>query len=514
MAHLRPPVPYNPEDDPRKLNNLSSISTCKDDFLSSIASPRDHYLAQRSAERRQGIPGYVDPGGYHQKVGPLSPRAFPKSAAHPNGFDRDLERRQQEAETQMQNMQVQQQQQQQHQQQHQQQYRHEQEQHYRDDHDSMQAPQQPHREIYQGAMLSKDEYMAVEDALNTRFADMRKAFQYVDLDGSGTLDRAEIARALDLWGVPMDNRKLDALMAMCDTTGEGEISYEEFVHALARDRAFRTELANQEGKKRVKASKEEKSAAEILHDAQEGLNMRFGDMRKAFQYVDLDHSGTLDRSEIERALHMWNVPITAEKLDQLWDTLDVNSNGEISYAEFVNALARDTAGQKIDPAGPAATQLTKEQRETKQALRQAEDAVSSKFTDMRKAFQYVDLDHSGTVNRSELERALQMWNIQMPPEKLDVLWDEIDYNRNGEISYAEFVDALARDAVGKRWSGAAEEGLQIQPRSQTPSTRAPTPPAPPTLRELRLQEKAFQRQQRLAEQMVQRIGGPGGYGRR
>ena len=73
------------------------------------------------------------------------------------------------------------------------------------------------------------------DALNSRFSDMFKAFQYVDLDRSGTLDKKEIARALDLWNIPLDHAKLNDLIAACDYDGDGEVDYKEFVDVLARD---------------------------------------------------------------------------------------------------------------------------------------------------------------------------------------------------------------------------------------------------------------------------------------
>jgi len=73
------------------------------------------------------------------------------------------------------------------------------------------------------------------EGLNSRFSNMMKAFQYVDLDRSGTLNKKELARALDLWNIPIDNAKLDELIAACDDDGNGEVNYKEFVDALARD---------------------------------------------------------------------------------------------------------------------------------------------------------------------------------------------------------------------------------------------------------------------------------------
>ena len=72
-------------------------------------------------------------------------------------------------------------------------------------------------------------------ALNSRFSDMFKAFQYVDLDRSGTLDKQEVRRALDLWNIPIDDEKLDELIEACDHDGDGQVDYKEFVDVLARD---------------------------------------------------------------------------------------------------------------------------------------------------------------------------------------------------------------------------------------------------------------------------------------
>ena len=104
----------------------------------------------------------------------------------------------------------------------------------------LQMPEAPSEEPEQYqhkpmSMLTRAEYAQVEQALNSRFSDMRKAFQYVDLDNSGTVNADELDRALQMWGLQLPRAKVDALMSMCDTTGDGEISYAEFVHALKRE---------------------------------------------------------------------------------------------------------------------------------------------------------------------------------------------------------------------------------------------------------------------------------------
>ena len=62
---------------------------------------------------------------------------------------------------------------------------------------------------------------------------------------------------------------------------------------------------------------------------------------KAFQDIDADGSGRLSKEELAGALKRWKVPITPEKLDQLVTTCDADGDGNISYPEFVDGLAKD-----------------------------------------------------------------------------------------------------------------------------------------------------------------------------
>ena len=242
---------------------------------------------------------------------------------------------------------------------------------------------------------------------------MRKAFQWADLDKSGSLNRSEIARALEMWNIPLDEKKLDQLMAICDKDGDGEVSYAEFVNALARDtvgggayggvsqgggpsssaEALQLPLEplpppsptlreqRLEEKARLRQMRIAKGSplaqggsqslvvdegspsnqprgapvrgvtAFDMQGLQDGLNSRFSDMHKAFQYCDVDKSGTLNRAEIARALKLWNVPMSMDKIDALMTVCDTDGDGEVSYAEFVNALARDTV--RAEPGSEA-----------------------------------------------------------------------------------------------------------------------------------------------------------------
>jgi len=217
----------------------------------------------------------------------------------------------------------------------------------------------------------------------------------------------------------------------------------------------------------------------LAKQAQQALNSRFSDMWKAFKYVDLDNSGTLDEHEIKRALKMWNVSVDDSKLEELMAACDHDGDGQVDYKEFVDALARDTvapaamnkrgmqskeamgtdAFEMIDKqlghgfdlkhamANEGAPAMTARKLKPGELQRQAADAIASRFTDIHKAFQYVDLDGSGTVDEHEIRRALKMWNMPLAAEDVRRLVEQCDKDMNGQINYDEFVDALARDTV-------------------------------------------------------------------
>jgi Ca2+-binding EF-hand superfamily protein len=221
------------------------------------------------------------------------------------------------------------------------------------------------------------------NAMNSRFSDMFKAFQYVDLDKSGSLDAKEIRRALDMWNVPMDEEKLQKLVAACDHDGDGQVDYKEFVDMLARDTVAPAAM----GKRDMQ------SLEAMGVDAQEMLNLQLGHGK------------------------------------------------EKAYKISINDGMDDTA---------FAVQMSDEDR-----LKQASNAMNSRFTDMFKAFQYVDLDGSGTVDEKELLHALDLWNVPIDKASVKKLIAKCDHDGDGGIDYKEFVDHLARDtvapaAMGKR----------------------------------------------------------------
>lgn len=321
-----------------------------------------------------------------------------------------------------------------------------------------------------------------EQSMNARFSDMHRAFQWVDLDRSGFLSRTEMIRALKFWGVPYHAKAVDIIFNTCDKNKDGEISYAEFVDALARDTVQRNvsswEREQYDGLKQASPGSrvrrgpapskppdaairpppyignQDKNKATVAL-VEQALNSRFQSMHKAFQFIDLDMSGKISVKELKRALQLWNVPTDSAAIEAIFAECDRDSDGNISYSELVNALARDKVQQataswecgetKFENIQAPAPTYHKPLNQQAGVVQQAENAVNTHFSDMHKAFQYIDVDHSGSLNAAEIKRALDLWNVPASNESIDKLLRTCDVDGNGNISYKEFVDLLARD---------------------------------------------------------------------
>ena len=59
----------------------------------------------------------------------------------------------------------------------------------------------------------------------------------------------------------------------------------------------------------------------------------FAKLRNAFRTLDTDNSGTLQLSEIRTGFNELNMP--ENELNQIFERIDFNHDGEINYSEFL-----------------------------------------------------------------------------------------------------------------------------------------------------------------------------------
>jgi len=131
-------------------------------------------------------------------------------------------------------------------------------------------------------------------------------------------------------------------------------------------------------------------------------------LRKAFDQYDSTNDGVITFDEFQRALKSCNY--TEDQLTDIFCSIDVNDNGVIMYTEFLAAA--------ISSHG-----AIEEER-------------------IAEAFDRIDSDDSGFISRANLEKLL---GNDSSPERIDTLIEEADKDKDGKISFQEFLDIFRKD---------------------------------------------------------------------
>ena len=65
---------------------------------------------------------------------------------------------------------------------------------------------------------------------------------------------------------------------------------------------------------------------------------------------------------------------------------------------------------------------------------------------------------SGYLSKNEIKSSLKNWKVPCSDHRLNKLFEQFDWNKDGKIHYGEFVEALTKDApllkkmsLGMKW---------------------------------------------------------------
>jgi len=175
----------------------------------------------------------------------------------------------------------------------------------------------------------------------------RSLFKLVDIDSSGSLDRAELLRSPQLLALIReetdedDQAAVERFMLAADVDNDGEISFVEFANAAASEP--RLQMADEAG------------------DAEAQEVAALASARSFFDLLDSDASGSVDRAELLRSPQLLALIRETGEDDQaaverFMLAADADNDGEISFVEFANAAASEPRLQMADEALEAALQ--------------------------------------------------------------------------------------------------------------------------------------------------------------
>lgn len=163
-----------------------------------------------------------------------------------------------------------------------------------------------------------------------------------------------------------------------------------------------------------------------------------------FKEWDVDGDGGVTKPEFARALGLLGIADSQRSCDALFDALDADGNGVISYAELQKKLrqhlrqAADARRARRPQASAVTRQHTEEAKaEGTRVADQLRHALSSNFKRTLDIFRTLDADASGAVDPGEFERAVAVLVPEASPRGVIALFDELDTDRSNSLEYSE-----------------------------------------------------------------------------
>ena len=140
-----------------------------------------------------------------------------------------------------------------------------------------------------------------EDKIN----EYKEAFDMFDKDKSGTISANEITKIMKNFGNPVSKKEVERMIAEIDTSGDGELDFEEFVTLMQRNISY-------------------------IEESEEDLVLR------AFKAFDKDHDGKITNYEFRYILTQLGDKFTEEECDTLFKECDLDNDGILVYQDFIN----------------------------------------------------------------------------------------------------------------------------------------------------------------------------------
>jgi Ca2+-binding EF-hand superfamily protein len=182
--------------------------------------------------------------------------------------------------------------------------------------------------------------------------DLKEVFDMVDEDGSGLLDREEVALVVEFFAgeKEVSDQDIDGAMDQMDEDGSGEVDFEEFLawwknskkasspksvkivdtnDAKNADKSSRAALSRTDSKRRM-----QRLSSRDDFDS---------NLRSIFNRYDDDGSGEIDADELMEIMQNLGVSVTEEEINAMVLEIDEDESGTIDFNEFRTMVSKSMA---------------------------------------------------------------------------------------------------------------------------------------------------------------------------
>ena len=318
----------------------------------------------------------------------------------------------------------------------------------------------------------------------------RSYFRDMDVNGDGKLSKEEFLRMSQAIGLNLGKEHLERVYAKADETGDGMVTYREFVAAFstdgradnrARKASVRPERSSfrSPNKGRHQSTTERKVSSVTFHEKEErqengylvngadsgvgtgvgeaGKETSMATMREArksrsndpmriyrdcFDSMDVNKDGKLSQSEFVHMSHQIGLQLDAEQLRRVYSKADETGDGLITFREFVAAFSEPkerrvsrgsqrVSGSGWDPGMGAVTGT---------GMPDISEEDEGRMRSATRFFWDSDLDCDGRLDLGEFSRMLSSLGMRLNRRDMTKAFKKADSEGAGFVNFTNFVD--------------------------------------------------------------------------
>ena len=281
----------------------------------------------------------------------------------------------------------------------------------------------------------------IYDGIHSR-AQALTIFTRLDRDKSGSLDAAELQRALKLLHLNLGFDQVKLIVDELDRDGDQEVDIQEFMRLVWDGKLDRI-------RKKLRGA---------------GLGQGWS---RLFHNYDRDNSGGLDFDEFRRAVRkdakITTHTVTDSELQELYTHIDESGDDSLSLAEFTHFLE----------SGPPTGAHARHASLCGQALFRIIQHAEERKANLMYMFHRHDKDGSGDLDREEFVVLLEEIGVELTDVELTEVMGAMDSDGDGSIDVGEFAKHI-RQAKKDAREAAIDRPRVVSPRSlRDPAGSAP-----------------------------------------
>ena len=305
-----------------------------------------------------------------------------------------------------------------------------------------QADEDPMQSIGVLRNMSSDKALSmIQDKIRERLeggpAGLRRAFQYFDRDGGGTISRDEFTEALKSHTMLVFSPEIiTGIMNKVDPDGSGEINFQQFCEMIMGSKKDDSTSINTHSSAQGRPSNADGNSEQFLI---RNVREKWRDLIVAFKH-EADEGGNLMPAALRKVLMRHDIILGDAQFEELCLKIDEDGDGDISYSEFMKYFAKGTDADRDVVGVIKGISVGK-------AKQMIQDKIQGRLeggpAGLRRAFQFFDRDGGGTISAEEFEYALQKYvGLNFEKSLLASLFAVFDPQGTGEIDFHRFTSLV------------------------------------------------------------------------